>query len=850
MSGWAGALRAATRDARKTPSRTALVVLLIALPVTVITAGDTLIRTNAVSVLESLPQRIGTADALLRSDSGTGAVVQDPELSTTSSSSGGEPPLTQAQTLAQLPAGSRVVPLAEGDGTVPYPGGVVGAKLREVNLQDPLTTGLVTLVRGHLPQAPGEVVVSQRLAARGFTVGKPLAVNGLPESVVGLIDVSPDLYGRDPAVIVGPPGSLHLPTVRTWLTHVPGGVPWTLVRRLNRHGLFALSREVVRHPPPSWQVVDNSNRQRVQTIRAAVAALVCLQLVLLAAPAFAVGARRQRRVLALIAATGGAPKHIRRFVLAQGVVLGSAGALGGAALGIGAGIALTPLLPDRGRFSGPLEIPWRDIALTCAVGAGSAVLAALVPALVAGRQDVLAGLTGRRGTTGRSLRSFGWGVALITIGLVGCVQAAGPASGPNSIVFAAVPTVLGAALLAPSALGLVSRRVDGLPFALRYAVRDAARSRGRTAAAAAAVTATVAGAIALGIGGASDELQARSTYRANGPTGAAVVNFGNATPEQVRGIRTAVSSRLPGNPVTAISGTVLAGDQTAEVLDPSGKRLLGTYTNILGQGPLVGVEALSLLVLTPAQTAAATAALDTGAVVAFTDGVPTTGPVTVTITAFHGQPAPSSWTGPVLRIPMTRTLAPGQAVLSPTVAAKLGLPVRPAGLLVRGPVSRAAEDRVQEELTGIGRGNVHVERGYDGSAKRTGLLVLAAAAAVLVLGATVSAALLALSDAKPDFATLMSVGASPRVRRKVAAAYAAVIGALGATLGAAAGFVPGIAVSYPLTSNTYDGHGPSHYLAIPWTLVGLLTVGVPVLAAAGAALLTRSRLPLATRLDD
>ena len=57
-------------------------------------------------------------------------------------------------------------------------------------------------------------------------------------------------------------------------------------------------------------------------------------------------------------------------------------------------------------------------------------------------------------------------------------------------------------------------------------------------------------------------------------------------------------------------------------------------------------------------------------------------------------------------------------------------------------------------------------------------------------------------------------------------------------------------MSYPLTSDTYDGHGPSHYLSIPWLLVLLLTVGVLAVAAAGAAVLTRSHLPLVTRSED
>jgi len=44
---------------------------------------------------------------------------------------------------------------------------------------------------------------------------------------------------------------------------------------------------------------------------------------------------------------------------------------------------------------------------------------------------------------------------------------------------------------------------------------------------------------------------------------------------------------------------------------------------------------------------------------------------------------------------------------------------------------------------------------------------------VLVLGGTLTATFLALSDARPDFATMGAIGATPRTRRLVAAAYAA-----------------------------------------------------------------------------
>ena len=69
-----------------------------------------------------------------------------------------------------------------------------------------------------------------------------------------------------------------------------------------------------------------------------------------------------------------------------------------------------------------------------------------------------------------------------------------------------------------------------------------------------------------------------------------------------------------------------------------------------------------------------------------------------------------------------------------------------------------------------------------------------------MLGGTLTATFLALSDARPDLATLSAVGASPRTRRGVAAAYAVVVGWSARVLGAAVGFIPGIAVTYPLTS--------------------------------------------------
>ena len=105
--------------------------------------------------------------------------------------------------------------------------------------------------------------------------------------------------------------------------------------------------------------------------------------------------------------------------------------------------------------------------------------------------------------------------------------------------------------------------------------------------------------------------------------------------------------------------------------------------------------------------------------------------------------------------------------------------------------------------------SLYVERGYQADDETLiAQLILIGLGAVLMIGGTLTATFLALSDARPDLATLSAVGASPRTRRGVASAYALAVGFVGAVLGAAVGFIPGIAITYPLTSYTYGGGVP------------------------------------------
>ena len=195
------------------------------------------------------------------------------------------------------------------------------------------------------------------------------------------------------------------------------------------------------------------------------------------------------------------------------------------------------------------------------------------------------------------------------------------------------------------------------------------------------------------------------------------------------------------------------------------------------------------------------------------------------------------------------------------MADDLGLSVVTSSLRLTGDLDPATETRVEEAVAGAVDGTVgiYVERGYQRPAEALiVLLVLGALGGVLMVGGTLTATFLALSDARPDLATLSAVGAAPRTRRRVAAAYALVIGFVGALLGAAVGFIPGVAISRPLTAmsggystdtsgNMIGDH--ASYLAIPWGLVAAVVVALPLLTAVVVGLSARSRLPLVARLD-
>jgi putative ABC transport system permease protein len=852
ISGWRLALRLAWRDAWRSRSRSLLALVLVTLPVVAVVAADVAQATSSVSSQESLPRRMGTAQALVTAFPAA-YVLQSPDPATGVLMSG---PTHAPVDLAGIQAAMGQRPTTElrsGLVAVSTDLGLLDVQAHALDLTNPLTHGMYRLTAGRYPSAPDEVLVNRALAQHGFGIGDRIRLQGgAIRHVVGTAE-STDI--RSQPLLIGSLGSLPPPgagAVRTWLV---GGAPidWHQVLAANRAGIEVISRDVLEHPPPLDQVPArirsglSSQQSEIYVVLALIAVMTLIEVVLLAGPAFAVGARRQSRDLALLAANGGTPAQSRRVVLGAAVVVGATGALVGVALGILIGRLIVPALQSMsGRYFGPFQIRWSHVLVIAAFGLISALLAAVVPAWIASRQDVVAVLAGRRGDRAPSRRSPFIGLVLLAMGVLGAVLGAHSFNGELMVAGSAVVSVLGMLFLVPTVVVMVARLGRRLPLSLRYAVRDAARHRTRTTPAVAAVAATVAGVVALSIGSTSDQAQARADYTAQLPLGMASVVSGSDHPDWPS-LQAAVEQTVPGHTVSPVPG--ISTNTRFAVHVPGGPSAMGVSLDtpyLVSDGRTLPLPLQGFV--SPGEWARAAPVLGRGGVMLFSDGG-ATGLRSAQVRVIAGRSARR------LSVPAIVVAGPGNPtpseVISPSVARRLGVPVTTAGLIITGPtLTTDEESRLQQVLNGQDHSSyLYVERGYEtpGSEKVV-LWILFGLGLLLMLGGTLTATFLALSDARPDLATLSAVGASPRTRRGVAASYALSVGAVGALLGAAVGFIPGIAVSYPLT-RSLTGTGPSHYLEIPWLQILGLVLALPLLTATVVGLLARSRLPMVARLD-
>jgi putative ABC transport system permease protein len=125
------------------------------------------------------------------------------------------------------------------------------------------------------------------------------------------------------------------------------------------------------------------------------------------------------------------------------------------------------------------------------------------------------------------------------------------------------------------------------------------------------------------------------------------------------------------------------------------------------------------------------------------------------------------------------------------------------------------------------------------------MLAVAGLCALIALGSTAISTGLIIAEQRRDMTTLAAVGAAPGLRKRFAMWQTIVIALFGAALGTGAGLL-GYALIREAMNRPLRVQYPFEVLygwELPWPAFAIMLVAVPALAAAGALLFTRAKLP-------
>lgn len=454
-------------------------IVLVFLPTAVMGAVVTFLRASERSPAQEIAAEWGRADVVTM-QGGT-----DP------SGDRSEPTAGQLDQLrASLPTGSRVLAERETGDRIRRGDQRLYVQVTDVRLDDPVASGRFGRVRGRLPAASGEAVVSTMMARElELAVGDTFSLDRLRArlTVVG-------------TVVVRTEDAKHV--VYTWdriPDHLSGQtvVSVDLPDGVGADGLPALAPEgwVL---DPVYTRIEPDDDQSILVFWTYVGGgvgLVVLGTVITAA--FAIGARRQLRTVGLLSASGASPATVRWCLVAQGAVTGVIGSLAGIAAGMLA-LRLVPVDVLTAVAGRPVEEPTGrllELAPIVVLGTLAASIAAWLPARSASRVATLQALAGRRPLPKVPRRlpvlgalAVGAGCALLAMAVAGS-RGGGSSLWAFVAVAGSVAVLLGTIATAPWVIAGLERVSAQLPGSWRLAGRSLARSRVRSSAVVGAICA-------------------------------------------------------------------------------------------------------------------------------------------------------------------------------------------------------------------------------------------------------------------------------------------------------------------------------------------------------------------------
>jgi len=729
--------------------------------------------------------------------------------------------------------------------TIAIPGSISTYDLRAQNPHGPFGQPMLSLVSGHYPAGPGQVAVTPGVAsAFGLKVGDTWRQGGQARRVTGIVQNPQSLLSEFALVV---PGQVRAPTQVTVLFDAPGVSPTSLGPNVQSRATAAAS-----------------NPFNPQTIVLALATVAMLLIALVGVGGFTVLAQRRLRSLGMLGALGATDRHIRLVVRTNGVIVGIAGALIGAALGLAVWLAYRPSAESSAHHViGTFQLPWAVIGAAMALAVVATYFAASRPARSITRMPIVASLSGRPAPPKQVHRSAVPGVVLLVVAAL-LFAYSGKSTGGGGLpelVLGFVALIAAVILLSPLFLATLARLGRRAPIAVRLALRDLARYRARSGSALAAISLGVLIAVlvcvlsaarygnVLDYAGPNLASNQVMVYTPNSPQGAGAPGGpGGQVPAstlramavRTQNIATALGSRdvieldsTGAHLEHAAAGRSWSGPiyvATPALLQAFGIKAsqINPAADILTMRP--GLSGLSKMQLPYSNDANPQQEVSPGSAGGSGSGG-NGGP------GSNGQRS-YSCPGSCVENPVIQevsalpsgTSAPNTVITEHAVHA-LGLQVSTAGWLIQTTHPPTAAQISNARLTAAAAGlTLETKSSTPSSAEiLTWATVFGIALALAILAMTIG---LIRGETASDLRTLTATGASGTTRRNLTAATAGALALLGAVLGTVAAYVAAIGYSW---DNANDGL--SSLSNIPAINLLLILVGMPLIAVAAGWLL-------------
>ena len=711
--------------------------------------------------------------------------------------------------------------------TLTIPGSIDTYDLRAQNPHGAYGQPMLSLVSGHYPTGAGQVAVTSGVASSfGLRVGGVWHQGGQARRVTGIVQ-NPQSLASEFALVA--PGQVRAPTQVTVLFDAPGVRPSSIGPNVQT--------------PHS---VTASNPLNPTTIVLALATIGMLLIALVGVGGFTVLAQRRLRSLGMLGAQGASDQHIRLVVRANGVVVGVAGTVIGAVLGLIGWLAYRPILEsDAHHVIGVFALPWKVILPAMALAIVASYFAASRPARQITRTPIVTALSGRPAPPKRLHRTALPGIIFLAVafGLLTYSGASSNGGGTGELVLGLVALVVALILLAPFCLTALARLGRHAPIPVRLALRDLARYRARSGSALAAISLGVLIAVLIcvetaarfgnvldyaGPNLASNQLivYTPNTPQGGGPGG----TVSGSKPAAWSARAHAIAAALGSHDVVQLDSTSATLQHAASGRQFNGQVYVATPQLLKAFGIKASAinPSADILTMRPGLSGISKMQLVYGHY--FTPRNVTPG------SAGGNGPGPQSYPCPkneCLANPVIQevsglpsgTSAPNTVITEHAIR-QLHLQSGVSGWLIQTPHPPTAAQISNARLTASAAG-MTIETKNSIPTTATILDWATVFGIALALGILAMSVGLIRSETASDLRTLTATGASSSTRRLLTAVTAGALGLLGAVLGTAAAYVGAVAYA---RGNSNDGLSSLQYVPVANLLV--ILVGMPLLATA------------------